>query len=212
MQKLLSGWRQQYQQMEGKKDREMWSGSESPVMPQAKAICSQPGAAHRWGTGPGASFPVYIPDSSQGKCQRLLSVFCLSSLSHKVGKAYKTMVRNQKGWNPAKFWTMPSCMWQRKVILDVTLLSRLPVWLYMLFSISLLNNSGLLYCALKSWDPENRSEGCGDNWSCSADNPGCNHLVTIIRRNIRICTKIFPNLSKAPKGVFQTVAGWCLRM
>lgn len=120
MQKLLSGWRQQHQQMEGKKDREMWSGSESPVMPQAKAICSQPGAAHRWGTGPGASFPVYIPDSSQRKCQRLLLVFCLSSLSHKVGKAYKTMVRNQKGWNPAKFWTMPSCMWQRKVILDVT--------------------------------------------------------------------------------------------
>lgn len=45
--KIVSGWRQQYQQMEGKKRQRDVVRNELPVMPQAKAICSQPGAAHR---------------------------------------------------------------------------------------------------------------------------------------------------------------------
>lgn len=95
--KIVSGWRQQYQQMEGKKDREMRSGMSYLSCPRPRQSVLNLELHIDEEPGPGASFPVYIPDSSQGKHQRLLSVLCLSSLSHKVR--------------------------QRKVILDVILLS-----------------------------------------------------------------------------------------
>lgn len=80
----------------------------------------------------------------------------------------------------------------------------------MLFSTILINNSGLHYCALKSFKILRREPKVNHQPAHPRRNPDCNPLVTMGKRNSTTGSVSLLSLisHQAPKGSFQTVTAW----
>lgn len=196
----------------GRKSREMWTGSKSSSCPQDEAIPSIPGPAHRWGTGSGSSCPLYNPESTK---QNIINIISLPQYPQpQNGKGLYNHGKKPARLKPVQRSEQHPTVKGMSVTEEggLSCCHGYPCgcMCLLLFSSILLSNYGFLYWALKSSKilrTEPKVMATINHPAQPRGNPGYDSLVTMVKRNAKICTRIcflaLPHLTSGPKEQFQ---------